>query len=273
MGRSIALSLAQEGVDVAISDIDEVAAGEVAAEARTLGVKAIAVRTDVASLDSVRQLADTAYREFGTVDILVNNAGVTMRPFRASWDSSYEDFQWVMNVNWWGVLNGFYTFVPRMRQQPRGAHIVNTSSMTSFWPMAGHSAYSASKAAVDGFSQTVRAEFIQSGTPIGVSILFPGSVRTRIPTSERLRPEGERSEIRGVKPWSDYVGEALAPSGAEGPKPSDAAPHRQAKDPDSVGPLVVDGIKNNYQFISTHPAPREQILDRAREMADSYHGS
>lgn len=276
MGRSIALSLASEGVNVAISDIDVDSAERTAAEARDIGVRSIAVRTDVSKLDDVVKLADVAYGEFGTVDILVNNAGVTMRPFRAHWDTAYEDFQWVMNVNFWGVLHGFHVFVPRMRATGGEKHIVSTSSASSLKTTPGHSAYSASKMAVDGLSLCARDEFELSGQPIGVSILYPGGVKTRISTSERLRPVAERSENREVIPWASYLVDPLsaAPSGAEN---REVVANGQAVDtldaisPDDVGPMVVDAIRNNRLYILTHPAPREAIMQRAELLLDAYH--
>jgi NAD(P)-dependent dehydrogenase (short-subunit alcohol dehydrogenase family) len=239
-------------------------------EAQAIGARAIALETDVSKLEAVERLADEAYGSFDKVDILVNNAGVTLRPFRASWDADYTDFQWMMSVNWGGVLNGHYVFVPRMRQQPGDKHIVNTSSMTSLRPVAGHAAYSASKMAVDGFSLAVREEYEVAGLGIGVSILYPGAVATRVHTSERLRPEQERSEVRHVQPWASYLGE-----GAESrdPRLSGGGPQtvlREAVDPDRVGPMVVEGIKRNKLYIVTQPVPAEHVKERADMLQAAY---
>lgn len=276
MGRSIALALAAEGVDVVVSDIEGDAAEKVANEVRELGRRALGVATDVSKLDEVTRLADLAYEEFGAVDILVNNAGVTMRPFRASWDTEYRDFQWVMNVNWYGALHGHLAFVPRMREQKRDCHIVNTSSMTSMFTIPGHSAYSASKAAIDAFSMCAREEFEIAQIPIGVSLFFPGAVKTRIGTSERLRPESDRSDVRHVKPWTDYEPKPPVAVGAEslgGLTPlSEVTNFMQPMHPDEVGPVVVNGIRRNYGFISSHPAPVDLIQDRADRLANSFHG-
>ena len=194
IGRAIALALAENGANVVVSDIEADAARAVAEEVGAHGVGSLAVRADVSRLADVEALATAAYGRFSSVEVLVNNAGVTLRPFRASWDTSYEDFQWMMNVNFWGVLHGHHVFVPRMRQGPGEKHIVNTSSMASVLSIAGHSAYSAAKAAVDGLSNAAREELKTQG--IGVSILHPGPVRTRIVTSERLRRAEDRSEAR-----------------------------------------------------------------------------
>lgn len=267
IGRSIALALSREGAAVNVVDIDAPAAARVAKEIVDLGGRATAHAVDVSDLASVEALAEAAYGEYGSVEILVNNAGVTMRPFRASWDTSYEDFRWMMEVNFWGVLHGHHVFVPRMRETPGEKHIVNTSSTASLRPAPGHSAYSAAKSAVDGLSRCAREELKTQG--IGLSLLHPGPVRTRIVTSERLRPTEERSEARGVRPWSSYV-ERPSQSIAEGfnPDPRDdtdvAATASDYITPERVGDMVVEGIKSNSPYILTHPAPvdaLQRVLD------------
>jgi NAD(P)-dependent dehydrogenase (short-subunit alcohol dehydrogenase family) len=268
IGRSIALALAAEGANVAVVDIEDSAAQTVAAEIRANGGKASGYAVDVSDLEAMRRLADAVYTEFGSVEILVNNAGVTLRPFRASWDTSYEDFQWVMNVNFWGVLNGHHVFVPRMREAPGEKHIVNTSSIATLMPVPGHSAYSASKCAVDGFSHAAREELKTQG--IGVSILHPGGVRTRITTSERLRPDQEQSEARGVKPWSDYA-PVIVTEPTEAPADPDyASTATEYITPNAVGRMVVDGIKANKPHILTHPAPIEALRARLDATVAGY---
>jgi NAD(P)-dependent dehydrogenase (short-subunit alcohol dehydrogenase family) len=289
IGRSIALTLAREGVNVAIADIDGQAAGDVAEEARAYGVRALGVTTDVSDLEEVKELADSAYAAFGTVDILVNNAGVAMRPHRASWDTSYSDFKWMMDVNYWGVLHGFMAFVPRMLKTGRDKHIVNTSSMATLTPFAGNSAYSASKAAVEAFSLAARAEFIAAKIPIGVSILLPGAVKTRITTSDRLRPDEDKSAHRSVVAWDTYVTpdeDVASPDLEFATELARMAQYRKSTQepatelsgithflqsivPDLVGPMVLDAIRANRQFVLTHPAP-SAIQDRCDELANSF---
>lgn len=212
-------------------------------------------------------LAQTAYDALGSVEILVNNAGVTLRPFRASWDTSYEDFRWLMDANFWGVLHGHMAFVPRMMRTEGEKHIVNTSSIGSFLPVAGHAAYCASKGTVDAFSHSVREEL--KGFRIGLTLLHPGAVRTRIVTSERLRPESERSANRRVKPWSDYVKEVinpivdLPPSASDGASDPDVASDpNQYISPKEVGRMVVEGIRENKSHVLTHPLARDRLQGR-----------
>jgi NAD(P)-dependent dehydrogenase (short-subunit alcohol dehydrogenase family) len=265
IGRSIALALADRGVNVAVADIDEDAAVSVSWEVAERGVKTFGIRSDVSDLKDVKKLADAAFDHFGSVEILVNNAGVTLRPFRASWDTSYEDFRWMMDVNFWGVLHGHMAFIPRMRETPGEKHIVNTSSMASVMSVAGHSAYSAAKAAVDGLSNSAREELKTQG--IGLSILHPGAVRTRIGTSERLRADDQKSEHRGVKPWADYVEKVANPVVAGQPSdtaedPDFATSAMEYITPNNVGNLVIEGILENKPHILTHPAPIELLQER-----------
>lgn len=271
IGRSIALELSAAGANVAIVDIEKSAAETVAGEIVEKGGRATAHAVDVSDLAAVQRLANDVYREFGSVEILVNNAGVTLRPFRASWDTSIEDYRWVMEINFWGVLHGHHVFVRRMRETPGEKHIVNTSSMASLIPVAGHSAYSASKSAVDGLSHAAREELKTQN--IGVSILHPGPVRTRIVTSERLRGTAEQSDNRGVTPWSQYVQQAsnaIVEGTASEPEvdPEVAAAPFEYINPDAVGRLVVDAIRANKPHILTHPAPLPPLQERFDAVLD-----
>jgi NAD(P)-dependent dehydrogenase (short-subunit alcohol dehydrogenase family) len=243
IGRSIALSLASVGLNVVVADIDEDAASRVSSEVRGRGVDSLAVRTDVSQFNQVAALAEAAYAEFGDIAVLANNAGVTWRPYRATWDASIEDFQWIMGINFGGVLNGHRAFVPRMRGTGAPKHIINTSSVVSLVPSPGHAAYAAAKSAVDAFSIAARAEYEIAGIPIDVSILYPGYVKTSIATSERLRPRTQQSTERAVVPWDTY-GEQGGLQGAETKEAvSDLSlltSWHQAIDPALVGPMVVD---------------------------------
>jgi NAD(P)-dependent dehydrogenase (short-subunit alcohol dehydrogenase family) len=272
MGRSISLALAGRGVHVAVVDIDENAARSTAAEVAATGVRSLARAVDVASCEQVESMAAEVWSEFGGIDIVANNAGVTLRPFRASWHTSIEDFRWVMGVNWWGVVHGHHAFVPRMLERGRPGHIVNTSSMASLVTIAGHSAYSASKAAVDAFTLCARAELAREG--IGVSLLHPARVRTRIGTSERLRPEPERSDGRGIKPWVDALHpperSAVVAIGLRDDEslPGIASEPMEMISPAMVGEMVVRGIELDTPHILTHPAPFGELAERMRQLIE-----
>ncbi|ADP81266.1 SDR family NAD(P)-dependent oxidoreductase [Pseudofrankia inefficax] len=242
IGRSIALSLAEAGAAVAVADIEPDVANAVRDEIVDKGGRAIAVQVDVSKHDAVVALADRVFDEFGTVEILVNNAGVTVRPFRALWESSISDFEWVMACNFWGVLYGIRAFLPRMLEQSGFRQILCTSSTSSLTGLGGHTAYTASKGAVDGLVRSLTAEVRPAG--IGVTTLFPGPVETRIWSSERLRSEQEKSDLRDVPA---YVGPDR--------------PHKPVKiGADRVGPMVVEALRQRAPYVLTHEEPMPNTI-------------
>lgn len=257
MGQSIARSLARRGSTVVIADIELDAATNTANLIISDGGKAIPRQVDVSRPDEVQSAADFVFDAFGHLDVLVNNAGVTMRPFRAVWDASLSDFEWMMRINYFGVVNGLLAFVPRMRADDRRKHIVSTSSMATLDEVPGHAMYTASKSAVDGISEVLRGEFEDQGDNIGVTILYPGQVTTRIATSERLRDEADRSDARQVRAY-------------ERKRP--AVAHNEPLDPSLVGEMVLRAIENNDPYCLTHPAPIEKLQQRLAAWEAGYRG-
>lgn len=256
MGESIARELAARGGLVVVADIEKDAADRVARSIVSHGGQAEAKQVDVGDAQAVQTVADDVFLRHGRVDILVNNAGVSMRPLRALWDASVADFEWMMRINYFGVVNGIRSFVPRMRAQGTRGHVVNTSSVVTLDETPGHGMYAASKAAVDGISEVLRAEFEDLGDPIGVTVLYPGQVATRIATSERLRDAPDRSEARGVKPYRQ-----VRPMAA----------YQKSIEPELVGPMVLDAIEQNRPYCLTHPAPLKTLERRLRDYAAGAH--
>jgi NAD(P)-dependent dehydrogenase (short-subunit alcohol dehydrogenase family) len=239
IGRSMALALADAGANVVIADIRVASAEATAAEARRRRVRALAVATDVTSRESVENLADRAYREFGAVDVLCNNAGVNWRPFRAIHAASLEDWRFIFNINLFGVVHGLDAFLPRMRQQAGEKHIVNTASLVAMVPLAGIAAYCASKAAVASLSETLAKELAPFG--FGVTIVCPGVVKTEFGgNSEALRPENERGSSRVFAPIQD---------------PLQATLNQGAIEPDDVGRMVCNAILDGTLYLHTHGFP------------------
>jgi NAD(P)-dependent dehydrogenase (short-subunit alcohol dehydrogenase family) len=275
IGRSIALALAREGVNVVVSDIEEANARKVSDEVIALGARSIAVKTDVASLEQVQALANAAYAEFGDVDILCNNAGVAFRPFRAIWDTSYADFQWMLGVNIWGVIHGIHVFLPKMRAKAGTKHIVNTSSISTLFTVPGNATYTMTKCAIDGLSQVIREELTADN--IGVTVLYPGHVKTNVSNSARLRPEAEQAANRLVRSYDSYAEErGQAPKGQAagvaggGVHLIGAGEIARPIEAEEVGPMVIDAIRHNRLYCMTHPAPREGIEARTSELLESY---
>ena len=157
IGESIARELAARGGVVVVADIEKDAADRVAQDILSHGGQAEAMQVDVGDAQAVQAVADEIFARHGRLDVLVNNAGVSMRPLRAVWDASVTDFEWMMHINYFGVVNGILSFVPRMRAQGTRGHIVNTSSLVTLDETPGHGMYAASKAAVDGISEVLRA--------------------------------------------------------------------------------------------------------------------
>jgi NAD(P)-dependent dehydrogenase (short-subunit alcohol dehydrogenase family) len=181
IGRGLALALAEAGMKVVVADIESDAASAVAKEVEALGTAALAVETDVSRLDDVERLAELTYEEFGAADVLCNNAGVfLMGPVS---DMIAADWRWVFDVNLMGVVHGVQAFLPRMRAQG-GGHIVNTSSVAA---LGAGGVYGASKAAVLALSESLHEELAADG--IGVSVLCPANVSSRILGAQRNRPD------------------------------------------------------------------------------------
>ena len=185
IGLALAQRAAADGMDVVLADVDEAGLADAAASL-DLGAdrEVLTVRCDVSDPDAVEALATTAYDRFGSVELLCNNAGVGGGGAVA--ELSRKDWEWVLGVNLWGVIHGVTSFLPRMLGAGTPGHVVNTASMAGFFATAGMAPYAVSKFGVVALSESMRAEL--AGTEVGVSVLCPGWVSTRIHESERNRP-------------------------------------------------------------------------------------
>jgi NAD(P)-dependent dehydrogenase (short-subunit alcohol dehydrogenase family) len=181
IGRAIALELAGAGMNVVVADIEPAPARDVAGEVEALGTRALAVPTDVADFAAVQALADAAYSEFGAVHVVCNNAGVLI--FGDLQELKIEDWNWLLGVNVFGVLNGIYAFLPRMLASGEPGHIVNTASIAA---LSGDGIYGVSKSAILNITDTLQRDL--EGTPIGVTALCPGMLNTKIVAAQRNRP-------------------------------------------------------------------------------------
>ena len=182
IGRALAVRLALENIaGVAVSDVNEAGLSETAAMVEEGGVPVSKHVIDVSKLDQVQRLADEAVATHGRVTHLVNNAGVgVLGTFE---QLSIDDFEWLMNINFWGVVYGCKVFLPVLRQQD-SAHIVNVSSVFGFIAPEEQSAYCSSKFAVRGFTESLRHEL--AGTNVVVSAVHPGGIKTNIARNSRV---------------------------------------------------------------------------------------
>ena len=194
IGFEIARGLVRREVSVVLADIEQSALDTAARALRDIGGAIAPFRTDVSDYKAMEELATFSVAQFGGVHLLFNNAGVSITG--PTWELSIDDWRWVWDVNVGGVANGIKAFVPMMLAHGQEAYVVNTGSLASFNGIGDHAPYCASKAAVLSISQSLYSEMRATLTRVGVSVVCPGMVATRIHQSWRNRP--------GVdSPWSD----------------------------------------------------------------------
>jgi len=193
IGQATALALAQRGADLVLCDVDETGLKQTETRAASLGRKTLALRVDVSRREEMASFAEAVHRQLPAVDILVNNAGVAVG---ARFDeTSLEDWDWVIGVNLWGVIHGVHFFVPRMLERGASGHVVNIASMAGIVAFQTLGAYSTTKFAVCGLSESLRAELLPHG--IGVTAICPGFVDTAILQSARMRGRASQTLSQG----------------------------------------------------------------------------
>jgi NAD(P)-dependent dehydrogenase (short-subunit alcohol dehydrogenase family) len=240
IGAAMARAFAARGTHVVLADVDEAAMAAVARDLGARGTEVLTVPTDVTALESVRALADAAERRFGAVHIVCNNAGIAT--FGEIAGSTHADWAYTMGVNFWGVVHGVETFVPRLLARRDGGHIVNTASMAGLVGMRWLGVYCASKFAVVGVTEALHRELAEHG--IGVSVLCPMIVQTNInENSVRNRPASLRNP-------------------REAPVPDGAAMVGSVIAPEEVARRVVRGIERKDLYIFTHPEQRDILRRR-----------
>lgn len=185
IGRAMAELFLSRGMNVVLGDIEQEALDATVATLQTQG-KCIGLRTDVSRAEDVQSLADAALAEFGAIHIACNNAGVFAGGLM--WEESLADYQWLMDVNVWGVVHGIRTFVPIMQAQGDECHVVNTASMAAVTAMPYSGIYHMTKHAVLALSESLYHELSFHSPNVGVSVLCPEAIKTGIGESERNRP-------------------------------------------------------------------------------------
>ncbi len=185
IGRALAVRLAAEKIaGIAVTDVNEAGLAETAAMVEATGVPVSFNLTDVSDLKQVQQLADDVVTRHGRVTHLINNAGVgVMGTFE---QLSIEDLEWLMGINYWGVVYGCKVFLPILKQQ-ESAHILNVSSVFGLIAPEEQTAYCSSKFAVRGFTESLRHEM--AGTNVAVSCIHPGGIKTNIARNSRVGAE------------------------------------------------------------------------------------
>lgn len=194
IGRETALAFARAGADLVLCDVDEGGLEKTATAIRGLGRQVLARRVDVASREEMRAFAVEVHRERAAVDVLMNNAGVGLAG--GFLDTSLEDWDWVVGINFWGVVHGCHFFLPPMVARGRGGHVVNVSSAAGYVAGAQLAAYSTTKFAVFGLSEALRDDLRPHG--IGVTTVCPGFINTPIVGSARMRGRAAAPEARAA---------------------------------------------------------------------------
>lgn len=211
MGRELALQLAEKGCRLAISDINPASLEETA---RSVNSDVFAEPLDVSDREAFETYADKVTKRFGQVDILINNAGVAISG-RLD-ETSYADFEWLMGINFWGVVNGSKSFLPQMIRQKSGT-IVNMSSMLGLIALPAQGAYAASKFAVRGFTECLRQEMVMDKTGIHAICVHPGVIQTNIAKNSRFYsdPFGNTSKAEAADEFAQMAKVTASKAAAE----------------------------------------------------------
>jgi len=248
IGRAVAEKAAAEGMKIVIADIEEGPLKEAEGELAGQGAEVIGVVTDVSDAAAVRELRDRALDRFGAVHLVHNNAGIgTGGPI---WEFSEEDWRWIIGVNQWGVIHGISTFVPLLMEQGEG-HVVNTASIAGLTTTAFLGPYHATKFAVVAMSEVLYKDLQVAGSQVGVSVLCPGFVQTRIAESDRNRPAwAPEREVEGAEELRAVI-QGMVDGGIP---------------PATVAARVIEAVKTNTFYILTHPELTEAIQIRCDDM-------
>lgn len=191
IGRAVALNVAGKGALVAISDVDEAGLAQTAALAEKAGAKEVRTdRLDVADRAAFEAYAGDVAAHFGRVNVVVNNAGVALAGDFV--DLDWDDIDWIIGINFWGVVHGSKFFLPHLIASGDG-HLVNISSLFGLVSMPGQTMYNASKYAVRGMTEAIREEMLIAGHRVGVTAVHPGGIKTAIARNARVSEHEDKN--------------------------------------------------------------------------------
>jgi len=246
IGKGIAAQLVAEGARVVIADIQRDAMEAAAAE-----IGAAGVLTDVSDPSSVDALAAAVLDRYGAVHVICNNAGIG--PLAPVADLTLDDWRWMIGVNLWGVIHGVHTFLPILKRNRDGGHVVNTASMAGLVAGPRLGAYAAAKYGVVGLSEVLAAELAADNSRVGVSVLCPGTVHTNIGTSSRNRP-------------ADLPDAGFKDIDIE----LEDNPRYRWIYPEDAGAVVVRAIKRGDLYALTHPDWYPMVAERHEAIAEAF---
>jgi NAD(P)-dependent dehydrogenase (short-subunit alcohol dehydrogenase family) len=251
IGRAMSDAFAGLGMKLVLADIEAGPLEVAADELRTAGADVFAVTADVSRYGDVERIGAAAKDVFGALHVACNNAGVGGGGL--TWEVDMETWQWVLGVNLWGVVHGLHVFTPHIIASG-GGHIVNTASMAGLTSPPGMSPYNVSKHAVVTMSESMSVELAMTHPEVGISVLCPGWVRTRINESERNRPGFTPGEDIDEEHALAQMREMLDALIAEGLNPA------------VVANLVVEAIRARRFYVLTHPEWQDMVRDRVDRM-------
>jgi NAD(P)-dependent dehydrogenase (short-subunit alcohol dehydrogenase family) len=263
IGRALAERCIQEGMKVVLADIEEPALLQVSQELTAQGAQILALPTDVSQATEVETLARKAFETYSEVHLLFNNAGVGAG--KSAWESTLTDWEWVLGVNLYGVIHGIRSFVPRMLESRASGHIVNTASIAGLTSGPGLSVYMASKHAVVSLTETLYHELTLRGASIGVSVLCPGFVNTRIHNSERNRP----AQLQNASDEDAVSEDTLSPEEKEGEQLLKLA-IQKGMSPQQQADMVFEAIREERFYIYP-PEFKRGIATRMEDILTPRH--
>ncbi|MNQ86380.1 putative oxidoreductase SadH [compost metagenome] len=183
IGRALACALARQGCQLALADVNAEGLAETANRVRKLGVQVTETLVNVADRDAVHAWAEQVVLDHGRVNLIFNNAGVAHAGTVEG--SDYAEYEWIMNINFWGVVYGTKAFLPHLKASGEG-HVVNVSSVFGLFAQPGMSAYNATKFAVRGFTESLRQELDMERCGVSASCVHPGGIKTNIAKTARM---------------------------------------------------------------------------------------
>ena len=254
IGAALCRVCSERGMRVAVVDVDKTAAEEVASAIRSQGGEAFSSAVDVRHRTEIESLAHEVDQKFGACHLLFNNAGVLVT--RPMLELEEKDWNWSLDVNLMGPIHAVSVFLPGMIESGEEGHVVNTASIAGLVAM-GHmdlGAYTTTKFALVGYSEYLRADLESRGVPIGVSVICPGAVATRIAESERNRP-GELDTGQGDKT-------------AEANPKAVSAQGRQS--PEQAALYIMKGVEENEAWILTHPEMKSLVENRTASLLSAF---
>lgn len=256
IGFSIAKSLGQQGMNIVLGDIDESQLAKAESQLKQDGIDVLALKMDVTDINQWKNVADQAIKRFGKIHMLVNNAGVGSDPGPIE-ATNNKDWQWVIDVNLMGVVNGAHAIIPLIKEHGEGGWMINVASMAGMGGAPYLGSYTATKVAVVGMSEAWHGE-LQSNN-IHVSVLCPGFVKTRIHLSQRNRQDqykdSSNQESTNNENSIDNKAKEFVENGIS---------------VDLIGPRVVEALEAGELYIFTHPAYRDYLQQRSNAIDAAF---